>query len=56
MTYYLCTIAKRKNARRHIVKKCKTMEDAKRLAENINKDRYKVQICSGDWVETYHIN
>lgn len=56
MTFYLCTIAKRKGAKRHIAGRYNTEAEAVKMAQNINKDRYIIQVCSGDWTYTHHIN
>lgn len=56
MTFYLCTTAKRKNAKRHIVGKYASVADAVKASENLNHDRYKITICAGDWKYIKHIN
>lgn len=55
-TFYLCTIAKRKNGKRHIAGRYKTEQEAINAARFINRDKYKVQVCSGDWTYTRHMN
>lgn len=56
MTFYLCTIAKRKNAKRHIVGKYNTEAEAIKVARHLSHDRYIIQACSGDWTCIRHIN
>jgi hypothetical protein len=56
MTFYVCTIAKRKNGKRHIAHKCKSEKEAIEVASHINREKYKIQICSGDWTYIYHMN
>lgn len=48
--YILATTAKRKNAKRHIASKGNDLEHLRYLAQNnINKDRYVVEIYTGKW-------
>lgn len=48
--YILATTAKRKNAKRHIAGKSDDLEHLRYLAQNnINKDRYVVEIYTGKW-------
>ena len=48
--YILTTTAKRKNAKRHIVDKSNNIEPLRKLAQNnIDKDRYVVEIYTGKW-------
>lgn len=47
--YYLTITAKRKNAKRHISSKGNDIERLRRLANNINKDYYVVEIYNGKW-------
>lgn len=48
--YILTTTAKRKNAKRHITLKSNDLEHLRDIAQNnINKDRYVVEIYSGNW-------
>jgi len=51
--YYLTTTAKRKNAKRHIVRKSEDINYLKRLGRNVS-ERYIVEIYNGKWelVET----
>ena len=46
--YYLTTKAKRKDAKRHIVSKCKDIEYLRTLAKNMNAC-YIVEIYNGKW-------
>lgn len=48
MTYILTIEAKRKGAKRHIVKKSSDIEELRKLSNNLN-DRYKVDIYNGKW-------
>lgn len=56
MTYYLTTTAKVKNGRRHIFEKSTDVKHLEKIAKNINKDRYVVEIYAGNWehLETIH--
>lgn len=47
--YYLTITAKRKNAKRHISSKGNDIERLRRLANNINKDYYVVELYNGKW-------
>ena len=48
--YILATTAKRKNEKRHIASKGNDLEHLRYLAQNnINKDRYVVEIYTGKW-------
>lgn len=48
--YILTTTAKRKNGNRHITLKSNDLEHLRDIAQNnINKDRYVVEIYSGNW-------
>ena len=47
--YILAFTAKRKNARRHIEEKSNNLDALRAIANNINKDRYVVEIYNGKW-------
>lgn len=48
--YILTTTAKRKNAKRHICDRSNDIEKLRKLGQNnINKDRYVVEIYTGKW-------
>lgn len=48
--YILTTTAKRRNGKRHITLKSNDLEHLRDIAQNnINKDRYVVEIYSGNW-------
>ena len=48
--YILATTAKRKNGKRHITLKSNDLEYLREIGKNnINKDRYVVEIYSGNW-------
>ena len=48
--YILTTTAKRKNGKRHITLKSNDLEYLREIGKNnINKDRYVVEIYSGNW-------
>lgn len=50
MKYILTVTAKRKNAKRHIVERNNNKEHLLKLAkENLNKDRYIVEIYNAKW-------
>lgn len=50
MKYILTVTAKRKNAKRHIVERNNNKEHLLKLAkENLNKDRYIVEIYTAKW-------
>ena len=50
MKYILTVTAKRKNAKRHIVERNSNKEHLLKLAkENLNKDRYIVEIYNAKW-------
>lgn len=55
MTFYLCTIARRKNAKRHIVGRYTSEAEAIKGAQFIDKTKYRVQVCTGDWTYTRHL-
>lgn len=46
--FYLTITAKRKNAKRHIVKKSNDIDVLRNLSRNMNK-RYRVEIYNGKW-------
>ena len=48
--YILATTTKRKNGKRHITLKSNDLEYLREIGKNnINKDRYVVEIYSGNW-------
>ena len=47
--YYVLTIAKRKNAKRHIAGKFDSLDEAFKFAENNINSKYRVQITDGRW-------
>lgn len=49
MVYYVCTIAKRKNARRHIFAKTDSYNDALHYVSRINPKRYRAVIVCDRW-------
>ena len=50
MKYILTVTAKRKNAKRHIVERNSNIEHLRKLAvNNLNKDRYIVEIYNSKW-------
>ena len=52
MKYYICSTAKRKNAKRHIQSKHDTFEEAVACFDRVSQNmRYHWEIISGDWKE-----
>lgn len=47
--YILTITAKRKSARRHIVSKYRTLEEARRMFDILNNRRYIIEIYTGNW-------
>ncbi len=47
--YILTITARRKNAKRHIVDKSTDINDLRKLANNVNGDRYVIEIYTGRW-------
>ena len=53
MKYFVCSTAKRKNAKRHIFSKHDSYEEACKKFDRIRKlnTRYNWELISGDWKE-----
>lgn len=50
--FYVTITARRKNAKRHIAKKCQTFESAIYFAHMLNPS-YIIEIFSGDWKKVF---
>ena len=46
--YYLTITARRKDAKRHISKRSSSLDELRRLSENLNH-RYIIEIYDGKW-------
>ena len=49
MMYILAITAKRKNAKRHILTKCESLDKLIELGKNCINDKYIVEIYDGNW-------